>query len=149
VEPEAPPDLALELANDFAQLSLALRRAEQFLAEAGLDPEVAYAVQLSLEEVLTNIIKYAYDDSRTHRIAVEVRREGPGLRLTVRDDGRRFDPLGAPAPDLAAPLSQRRAGGLGLHLVLSMMARVEYRRVDNHNILELWAAPRGDLPAQR
>ena len=59
------------------------------------------------------------------------------LEAEVEDDGRPFDPLGVPAPDLQAPLPERRVGGLGIHFVRRLMSEVRYARVDGRNRLVL------------
>ena len=55
----------------------------------------------------------------------------------VRDDARPFDPTGAAAPDLDAALDDRAVGGLGIHLVQSMMDEVGYARRDGRNVTTL------------
>ena len=135
---------SLDLRNDFADLSRALRAANAALEAAGLTAEAVYRANLGLEEILTNILKYGYDDPAEHRIAVRIEAGPELLRLSIADDGHRFDPRQAPAPRLDRPLSERRAGGLGIHLVLAKMDQVDYRRVDGRNILELTIIPRQD-----
>ena len=57
------------------------------------------------------------------------------VTATVVDDGEAFDPREAPPPDLDAPLEERQAGGLGMHLVRATMDEVDYRREDGRNVL--------------
>lgn len=139
-----PASFSLELRNDFADLSRAVREANRFLESASLAPDVVYRANLGIEEMLTNIIKYGYDDEAEHRIALSFLVEDAGLRLVIEDNGHRFDPREATAPRLDRPLCERRAGGLGIHLVLSMMDRVDYRRIAGRNILELSLRSRPD-----
>ena len=82
------------------------------------------------------MIRYAHDDDgREHPIVVRLSvREGV-LTAHVEDDGRAFNPLEAPAPDIDAGIDERPIGGLGIHLVRSVMSSVEYRREDGRNIL--------------
>jgi len=140
----AEPFSLLDLRNDFADLSRAVREANGVLECADLTAEAVYRANLGLEEILTNIIKYGFDDASEHRIAVRIEPRPGLLRLTIEDDGHAFDPRQAPPPRLDRPLSERRAGGLGIHLVLAMMDRVDYRRQDGRNILELTIVPRPD-----
>ncbi len=94
-----------------------------------------YAVNLALDELVTNVILHGYDD--TSNQVVEVRltvREGI-ITAEVEDGGRPFNPLDAPTPDLNAALDERELGGLGIHLVKSLMDRVEYRREGEKNVL--------------
>ena len=135
---------SLDLGDTSAELSRAVREANLALESAGLSTEAVYRANLGLEEILTNVIKYGYDDTAKHRIAVRIEPGPELLRLTIEDDGHAFDPRQAPPPRLDRPLAERRAGGLGIHLVLAMMDRVEYRRQDGRNILTLTIVPRPD-----
>jgi len=55
--------------------------------------------------------------------------------VEVEDDGRQFNPLELPEPDLEKKLEERPIGGLGIHLVRNLMDELEYRRTHNKNIL--------------
>jgi anti-sigma regulatory factor (Ser/Thr protein kinase) len=70
-------------------------------------------------------------------IVVRLRRRRREVVAEVEDDGRPFDPLQAPPPDLSAPLAERRVGGLGLHFVRNLMDQVSYARVGTRNILKM------------
>jgi len=55
----------------------------------------------------------------------------------VEDDGKPFDPLQAPPPDLSLPLERRPIGGLGIHLIRNLMDEVSYARVGGRNVLKM------------
>jgi len=57
------------------------------------------------------------------------------LIATVSDDGKAFNPLEQSPPDIHAPLEDRKIGGLGIHLLRTLMEKVEYRRDDGRNHL--------------
>lgn len=118
-----------------------LERAGRLLAEFGrshrVPAETTFACDLALGELLTNVISYGYEDGREHEIVVRLSIAEGEMVVEVEDDGRPFDPLAAPAPDLAAPLAERPVGGLGLHLVRSVMDDVEYHRRHGRNRLVL------------
>ena len=59
------------------------------------------------------------------------------LAIEIADDGRAFDPLQAPAPDIGASLQDRAMGGLGIYLVRKTMDTVAYRRQDGRNVVTL------------
>ena len=103
----------------------------------GLAEGVVQDLNLALEEVVTNVISYAYSDDAEHEILLRATRRGDQLEVEVEDDGREFDPLAVPPPDLAKPLEEREIGGLGIHLVRSAMDAVKYRRAGNRNVLLL------------
>jgi len=111
--------------------------AEQFGAEQHLSDDMVMSINLVLDEVLANIIGYGYDDDKEHEIHVTMSLEGDLLTIVVDDDARAFDPLQAPPPDLTLPLEERPVGGLGVHIVRTVMDAVEYQRRDGHNILTM------------
>lgn len=117
---------------EIAQLQDAL---EEFATGHTLPKRALDEVQLALEEQLTNIVHYAYDDDREHHIKVRVTFHPPEFRIEVEDDGRPFNPLERPAPDLTLPIDQRPIGGLGIHLIRKSRDALEYHRENDRNIL--------------
>ena len=57
------------------------------------------------------------------------------LASVVDDDGRAYNPLEAPRPILEADIEDRPIGGLGVHIVRTVMDELEYRRDGGRNIL--------------
>ena len=94
-------------------------------------------MQVALDEVLTNIVNYGYSDGRAHDIRVRLTVTADALEAEVEDDGRPFDPLSIPPPDLGAPLRERAVGGLGIYFARHLMSEVRYTLVDNRNHLVL------------
>ena len=92
----------------------------------GADGEVRFAVRLAVEEVFTNIIEHGYGGKGPVLVQVD---GGPRhVRVRLSDEAPAFDPVDAPAPDLASPLDERDPGGLGWHLVRQLMDEVEHKR---------------------
>jgi anti-sigma regulatory factor (Ser/Thr protein kinase) len=108
------------------------------LRAAGVGEAVVGELRLVAEEGLSNVIRHAYGDSARHSIEVALEVGRGEVQLVFRDDGRPFDPLAAPAPDLDGPVEQRRAGGLGIHLLRRLVDRADYRREGDANVLRLW-----------
>jgi len=92
-------------------------------AVAGLDPEGVKRLELAVEEAVVNVCHYAYP-GEGGVVVVRVAGEPSRLTVEVEDAGRPFDPLSAPAPDLAAPIDERRVGGLGIVLIRRLMDEV-------------------------
>ncbi|MBV5272927.1 MAG: SpoIIE family protein phosphatase, partial [Lamprocystis purpurea] len=129
--------LQLEIANHQEGLASALKRLDSFLATAASPPTLPYVPRLVLEELVTNIIKYGYPDDDVHGIHV-VFRTGPPATMTIEDDGQPFNPLlDAPAPNLDAVTEERPIGGLGLHMVRTITASLNYRREGRINRLSI------------
>src|SRR6187431_682944 len=86
-----------------------------------------YAVNLALDEVVTNIVLHGFKDATGQEFEARLVVKDGHITAEVEDGGREFNPLNAPVPDLNAPLDERALGGLGIHLVKSLMDRVDYR----------------------
>ena len=102
-------------------------------------------LELILEEVLVNIIHYAYP-SGDGEIEIACGPAGEGaLRIAVLDEGVPFNPLEKGEPDLNSPIEDRPVGGLGIYLVRHLANEVRYRHEGGKNILALTV--RRDSPA--
>jgi len=125
----------LFMVNTVKDLNRLMDEATTFLESHGLPEAVLYKAHLVLEEVLTNIMKYAFDDERTHTIGVRVALRPDELSIEFDDDGRAFDPVFLPPPHLGDSIEQARIGGLGVHLVRQTVDSMEYHRESSRNIL--------------
>ncbi|MBU0716466.1 MAG: ATP-binding protein [Verrucomicrobia bacterium] len=123
--------------NTLTSLAPLTTAANRFLDQHTVPHEAIFRVNLAIEEIVTNIIKYGYDDTAPHTITVNLALFPDTIRLQLKDDGHPFDPLQTPAPDIHLPLDQRKIGGLGLHLVRETVSRIVYRRENGTNILEM------------
>lgn len=111
---------------------------EQFVRDHQLPAPVAQAADLALEEHLTNILTHGYQDAAEHEISIRLGIMQGELKLEMSDDARPFNPLSQPPPDLTLPLEERPLGGLGVHMILKLMTRVAYARVNNRNTFTMW-----------
>jgi anti-sigma regulatory factor (Ser/Thr protein kinase) len=126
--------LSITIPNRLAEIEKAARLIETFGETHGLPPEVVFNFNLALDEILTNIISYAYDDEADHRVKVHVTLDCDVVSVRVEDDGRAFNPLDAKRPDIRLGIDERPIGGLGVHIVRSVMDALEYRRENGRNI---------------
>jgi serine/threonine-protein kinase RsbW len=127
----------LRLANDLAGLAEVAERVERFGAEQRLPASVVNALNVVLDEAVSNAVNHGYAAGVRGEIAVRLRRRPDTVLVEVEDDGKPFDPLQAPPPDLTLPLEQRPIGGLGIHLIRNLMDEVAYARVDGRNVLKM------------
>lgn len=127
----------LRLANNLAALADLADRVERFGAEQRLPASVVNALNVALDEAVSNAINHGYDAGVGGEIAVRMRRRPDSVLVEVEDDGRPFDPLQAPPPDLTLPLEQRPVGGLGIHLIRNLMDELSYARVGGRNVLKM------------
>ena len=96
-------------------------------------PDLTFKINLVLDELTTNIVKYG---GMVSEIEISLCSDDEQVTVEIVDNGRSFDPLTeAPEPDIDAPLSERRIGGLGVYFVRSMMDDLHYRREQGKNHL--------------
>jgi anti-sigma regulatory factor (Ser/Thr protein kinase) len=100
--------------------------------------QVSFRLALAIEEAATNVIAHAFAGiAPPHLITVRLDITPQLLVAEIIDNGRPFDPTAAPPPDLTLPIQQRALGGLGIHLMRSMVDRMHYRRSGGRNRLRL------------
>ena len=100
--------------------------------------KVLFAVKLALEEILANVIYYAYDKKEKGFIDVGCALVADKkFSIQVKDCGKLFNPLKHPEPDLTLEAEERAVGGLGVFLAKSVTDEMRYRRIQNHNVLTL------------
>ena len=133
--PETEKALKLKIANEISEFKTLNASLTQFLTAHSVPSRAAYAVDLAVEELVMNVIRYAFIDDDTHLIEVELAIEGDQIILRITDDGRPFDPREDPALDLQS--DDREIGGLGLTLVLDMVDALKYQRVEDTNRIEV------------
>lgn len=126
----------IALGADVAEIPRLIAWVEQVMAAAGVGGSPIFKITLALEEAVMNVINHAFDDvAGPHRIALSLSVAAGRVIAELTDNGRAFDPASMPEPDIAAPLAERAVGGMGLHLIRTMLDRVEYRREDGQNRL--------------
>jgi serine/threonine-protein kinase RsbW len=127
--------LALTIKNELGELEGLNAKLAEFLEAHGVPDRATYAINLAIDELVVNVIRYAYVDDETHLIDVALTIEGEQIILRIVDDGRPFDPRRGPSLDLHA--EDRGVGGLGLILVLDMVDLLNYQRVEEKNRVEV------------
>ena len=127
----------IHIRNNYAELERAIREITRLLESGGMAPHFIRVVDLGLEEVITNILKYGYDDPKEHEIEIALLTADSELLMEVTDDGHEFNPLEHPEPDADKPLEDRQPGGLGISFVRKLFDEARYRREAGKNILTL------------
>jgi anti-sigma regulatory factor (Ser/Thr protein kinase) len=129
--------MCVTLANRLPEIGRLAGLVDAFGNAHGLSFELIVNLNLSLDEVLTNVIAYGDDDDAAHDVVVRIRLDGDRVWAEVEDDGRAFNPLEIAPPDIPAGLDRKGVGGLGVYLVRSLMDTVEYRRERERNVFTM------------
>lgn len=106
-----------------AQISAFITAAAEL---SGLDERATWQTQLAVDEAATNIIQYAYEEHNPGQITLTWEVQANRFIVTLHDQGRAFDPSNVPPPDIASPLEERQAGGLGIYLMTRLMDEVRF-----------------------
>ncbi len=130
-------DLTLRIKNNLAAAQGATEAASHWLEQRQASDDLRYFANLVIEEIVTNCIKYGYNDTKEHFIDISLLFSGGALVITILDDGQPFDPMAAPDPDLHINPDDRPIGGLGIYLLRQMSDRMEYRREGDKNRLTI------------
>jgi sigma-B regulation protein RsbU (phosphoserine phosphatase) len=129
---------SVAVSNDLPGLTHGLHALGDWLRHHKVGLESENAAHLVFEEIVTNIIRYAFSDAREHRIAAEGRMSADEIRLTFEDDGKPFDPRSVPTPVPSKSLAKATIGGRGLMLVRKAAKAIEYERTaDDRNRLTI------------
>ena len=122
-----------------------LDKAIDFILEEGkslgFDGKKLSHIKLAAEEVIVNIISYAYPEGEGDIEINCSRRDDGALKIEIIDEGAPFDPLSLPEPDVNASLEERKICGLGIYLVRRVMDEMNYRREEGKNVLTLVKKP--------
>lgn len=127
----------LSIQNDIAEVGRLSEFLDTISAEWAIPQKTLFDINLSLEELVSNIMYYGYEDNDDHSISLTFDFEDDCVLISIIDDGFAFNPLTAKRPDINAPLENRKVGGLGIHLVRNLMDSMKYERKSGKNILQL------------
>lgn len=126
-----------EIENKIEALSILAGKIENLAEKWELPVPLTMNLNLVLEEAVSNVIFYAFNDHQKHLIQISLALENKILTVEIVDDGIPFDPLSQKLPDITLPVEERPIGGLGILLILKIMDQVSYSRQNNQNRLTL------------
>lgn len=130
--------LKIAIANDLRELAEVAARIDEFCVARKVSAHVAYAVNVSVEELLTNAISYGYGDEELHTIELSVSVDAGAVVVEIVDDGVGYGASDFPEPDADNILDDRALGeGPGFFLLYQVMDSVEFRREDSYNVVTL------------
>ncbi len=130
-------EMRMELSPRLSAIASLAEMIEEFGSSHNIPDTPIFLVNLEIDELMTNYVTYSFRKVRRPRMEVTLRTFRDRLVLVVEDNGPPFNPLESPDPDLTSGIDERRVGGMGLHLVRKYADRIDYRCVDDRNILTL------------
>lgn len=133
-----PVRVDVAITNDVAELERLATLVDEFIETHGMPEKLAFNLNVCLDELITNIISYGYDDEGPHQIDVSFIFDGRELITEIHDDAKEYNPfIDAPEPDLDLDVDDRPIGGLGVFLVKEFMDGTDYRHDAGRNVTTL------------
>jgi len=123
--------------SDRAELAKIEPFTAEFAAAAGLSDKDLFALQIVVEELVTNVVDYGGVPAGEHAARVNLEAENGTLTIVITDRGAEYNPLLREDPDVTLPAEERPIGGLGVHFCKKLTDAQSYARVDGENVLTL------------
>ncbi len=127
--------MQITIKNRLSDIALVQTALKQFADVRGIPSHDVMKIDLIVDELISNIVSYAYEDDGEHEIEIKVGLADNRLSMVITDDGVPFDPWAKDSPDIAAPLEARPLGGLGIHLVKKIADDFSYQRRAGKNVV--------------
>ena len=135
-EPESR--LRFKIPAALSELAPAAARIRVYMDARGVDRTAIFALEMVIEEMATNAIKYAFHNNHNGEILIEASVTSTRAHLLIEDNGEAFDPTEAPDPEVNRSLEDMPIGGLGIHLVRELTDSFDYQRVNDRNQVRVW-----------
>ncbi len=128
------PTLVLHLPSQTTFLSLVRELTKRMAETAGFQGGAPDRIALAVDEAATNVIEHAYGGAPDREVELRFDERGEEFRIEIVDHGVGVDPKTMPRVDLEQYASERRTGGLGVHLMEKIMDSVTFRRSARRNV---------------
>ena len=127
----------LVLPNDVQEVPKLAGFIDEFCETCGIDMSTTMSLNLAIEEAVVNVMDYAYPNGGKGDVYIEAECDNDVMTFIIRDNGIPFDPTKASEVDTTLSAEERPIGGLGIHLVRTIMDTEEYNYTDGQNVLTL------------
>lgn len=127
----------IALKNNVDELQKVASFVDEIAEEMNLSDELHMNLGLVLEEMVSNVIFYAYPEGTEATIELVAESDGKSLTFLLSDRGREFDPTQMESNDMDANPAERPLGGMGIFIVKNIMNHVSYQRLDGRNLLTM------------
>jgi serine/threonine-protein kinase RsbW len=127
----------LKLKNHMEELGRVNQFVEEIGEELGLNMELQMNLNLVMEEMVVNVISYAYPQGKEADIGLVAEYDGKELTFVLSDSGKEFDPTLKEDTDMDVNPAERELGGMGIYIVKNIMNQVTYQRLEGKNLLTM------------
>ena len=127
----------LRIKNEVSELEKVAQFVEEIGEELGLNMELQMNLNLVMEEMVSNVIFYAYPEGEEAEIELLAKSDGKELTFVLSDQGKEFDPTAKEDADPDINPADRELGGMGIFIVKNIMNKVTYQRLEGRNLLTM------------
>ena len=127
----------IRIKNKITELEKISQFVEEICEELGLSMEMQMNLNLVMEEMVTNVIFYAYPQDEEADIELLAMSDGKEVTFVLSDQGKEFDPTAKDDNDLSVNPAERDLGGMGIFIVKNIMNKVTYQRLEGKNLLTM------------
>ena len=127
----------LRIKNEVSELEKVALFVEEIGEELGLNMELQMNLNLVMEEMVSNVIFYAYPEGEEAEIELLAKSDGKELTFVLSDQGKEFDPTAKEDADPDVNPADREIGGMGIFIVKNIMNKVTYQRLEGRNLLTM------------
>ena len=127
----------LIIKNQVGELERVNQFIEEISEELGLGMELPMNLNLVMEEMVSNVIFYAYPEGKAADIELSAESNGKELTFVLSDQGKEFDPTAKEDADPDVSPMDREIGGMGIFIVKNIMNQVTYQRLEGKNLLTM------------
>ena len=134
---QARPALVLVIPSQTDFLAVVRDATKRMAEAAGFDATEADRLALAVDEATTNVLEHAYGGATDRTVEIRFEDRGAALCVEVVDNGAKVDLRSVPSVDIERYVSERRTGGLGVHLMEKIMDSVTFQRTARRNVCRL------------
>jgi anti-sigma regulatory factor (Ser/Thr protein kinase) len=128
-----PQTTLIVIRNNVADLAALTAVMERVGTEHEMPEKALFQLQVALDELVSNVIKYAWPEGGAHDIEIRITVRDDAVEVEIIDDGRVFDPRDAPKRDKPLTGQRPRPGGVGVQMTKQLVDRIDYARIGNRN----------------
>ena len=127
----------VRITNQRNQIDTVRKFFDDYSKENKLTEKTVHDIQMALDELLTNIVNYGYEDSDEHQIDVHFDINNNAINVEIVDDSKPYNILEQENPDISLSVEDKPIGGLGIFLIKKLMTDVDYytEKGKNHLVM--------------
>ena len=125
----------VRITNQRDQIDTVRKFFDDYSKENKLTEKTVHDIQMALDELLTNIVNYGYEDTDEHQIDVHFGVNDDTVKVEIVDDSKPYNILEKDNPDISLSMEDKPIGGLGIFLIKKLMSNVDYYTEEGKNHL--------------